>query len=290
MTLGVLVPELSEGYASLVLAGIEEALTQAGYMFFLIAHHHRDDVLARSQHMLEERAVDGIIAVDTALPSFAPVPTVTISCPDPHPGITNIVLNHERAAELALTHLFELGHRDIAFIRGQSFTSDAQPRWQAITASAERLGLSIDTARVVDLEGDIPTHEPGYLACQTLLERGVKFTALFAFNDMSAIGAIKAIREAGLNVPQDVSVVGFDDVRSAAFENPALTTVRQPLHRMGKLAAETVLRQLQPGTVGTQPESHLVVEPEMLVHASTACPVSTARVSDSSRASTTHTL
>ena len=115
----------------------------------------------------------------------------------------------------------------------------------------------------------MPTHEPGMLATQRLLAADGDFTALFAFNDMSAIGAVRALREAGRRVPGDVSVVGFDDVQAAAFQNPSLTTVRQPLMQMGKLAAETLLEQMVPGYAGT-PAAELVVEPELAVRESTA--------------------
>jgi len=143
-------------------------------------------------------------------------------------------------------------------------------------------GLRIDPAFVTQLEGDAPTHEPGYLATQRLLAaqarlpRARHFTALFAFNDISAIGAIRALREAGLRVPEDVSVIGFDDVQSAAFQNPALTTVRQPLQQMGRLAAQTILtqieNQLQARSQSPAPPRHInrLVEPELICRSSTA--------------------
>jgi DNA-binding LacI/PurR family transcriptional regulator len=244
MTVGVMLPEISEGYATLVLAGVEQGLLEAGYVFLLCSHHHDAQVVERSQTMLVERAVDGMIAIDTALVQHGLLPTVTVSCPDPAPGTTDIVLDHARGAELAIEHLYSLGHRHIAVIKGQSFSSDTESRWQAIVRSAERLGLKLDPRHVIQLEGDLPTHEPGYRATQRLLSGGSSFTALFAFNDVSAIGAVKALQESGRTVPRDVSVVGFDDVQSAAFQNPALTTVRQPLHDMGLLAATEVVKAI----------------------------------------------
>src|ERR1017187_927241 len=271
-TVGVLVPEVSEGYATLVLAGLEQGLLQAGYFYYLISHHHRADLIEQSQIMLAERAVDGIIAIDTALQRYRPLPTVTISCPDKHEWVTNIVLNHKRAAELAIGHLTGLGHRHIALIKGQAFSSDTEPRWQAIQHAAANANLKLDPELVAQLEGDWPSHEPGYFAAQRLLAAKTHFTALFAFNDVSAIGAIRAFREAGLRVPQDVSVVGFDDVQSAAFQNPGLITVRQPLRTMGILAAEAILRQIASPT--ERPSSRQVmVDPELVVREST-CPPS----------------
>ena len=273
LSIGVLVPEISEGYATLVLAGLEQGLLKAGYAFLLCSHHHRQEVVERSQTMMVERAVDGLVAIDTVLAQHGLLPTVTVSCPDPTGTATDIVLDHQHGAEVALTHLYELGHRQIAVIKGQSFSSDTEPRWIAIEAAAQRLGLCLDAGAVTSLEGDAPTHEPGYLATRRLLEGRVPFTALFAFNDVSAIGAVRALREAGLRVPQDVSVVGFDDVQSAAFQNPALTTVRQPLHAMGLLAAEEIVREIARGSRGNTPAEEerqkLVVEPVLVVREST---------------------
>jgi DNA-binding LacI/PurR family transcriptional regulator len=271
-TVGVLVPEVSEGYATLVLSGLEYGLLQAGYFYYLISHHHRADLIEQSQSMLVERAVDGIIAIDTALLKHRPLPTVTISCPDKHDWVTNIVLNHRKAAELAIDHLTGLGHRHIALIKGQAFSSDTEPRWQAIQQAAAKANLRLNPELVAQLEGDSPSHEPGYFAAQRLMTSKAPFTAIFAFNDVSAIGAIRAVREAGLRVPQDVSIVGFDDVQSAAFQNPALTTVRQPLRTMGILAAEAIVRQI--ASPSEHPPSRLViVDPELIVRDST-CPPS----------------
>lgn len=270
MTIGVLVPEISEGYATLVLAGLEEGLLKAGYAFFLCSHHHDQTVVEQSQIMLCERAVDGIVAIDTTLVKHGLLPSVTVSCPQADENATDIVLDHERGAELALEHLHALGHRSIAVIKGQDFSSDTEPRFRAVLAAAARVGLTIAPGAVVSLEGIAPTHEPGYLATMRLLQRRESFTAVFAFNDVSAIGAIKALRTSALRVPEDVSVIGFDDVQSAAFQNPALTTVRQPLHAMGLLAAEQIVEAIRRrATAHTAPRT-LIVQPELIVRESTA--------------------
>jgi LacI family transcriptional regulator len=270
-TIGVLVPELSEGYTTLVLAGLEQGLLQAGYFYNIVSHHHRTDVIEQAQTMMIERAVDGFVAIDTRLHQHLQLPTVTISAPDKHEWVTSIVLNHRRAAELAIDHLAGLGHRQIAIIKGQSFSSDTEPRWQAIQEAAAKAHLKLNPALTAQLESDSPSHEPGYFAAQRLLASKVPFTAIFAFNDVSAIGATRALHEAGLRVPQDVSVVGFDDVQSAAFQNPALTTVRQPLRTMGMLAAEAIVRQIL--TPAERPSSRQVmVDPELVVRESTGPP------------------
>jgi len=126
-------------------------------------------------------------------------------------------------------------------------------------------------ALTVQLEGESSSPQLGYEITRQLLARGERFTALLAFNDISAIGAIRALREAGHRVPEDISVVGFDDIQSAAFQNPGLTTVRQPLREMGVIAAETLLRRISAGAESPYPKV-ITVEPELIVRASTCAP------------------
>ena len=152
-----------------------------------------------------------------------------------------IELDHLTAARYALSHLMELGHRRIAFIKGQTFSSDTNSRWKAICQVCASLGIRVDPSLVVQLEGTAPGSEPGYAAAHRLLKRGRRFTAIFSFNDASAIGAIAALHDAGIHVPHDVSIIGFDDIPSAATVHPALTTVRQPLYQMGRVAAVNLL-------------------------------------------------
>ncbi len=215
-----------------------------------------------------ERCVEGLIAVDTPhlRPSLSPI--VCVSGHDSAPGMTNIILDHERATMLALEHLIELGHRRIAVIKGQDFSSDTEVRWAATRDAAKRLKAPIKTELVTQLEGDSPSPETGYVATQKLLAKRESFTALFAFNDISAIGAISALREAGFRVPEGVSVIGFDDIPAAAFHNPALTTIKQPLHEMGRLAAEHLLKRIA-GGADTPFLEEVMIEPELIVRQST---------------------
>jgi DNA-binding LacI/PurR family transcriptional regulator len=168
-----------------------------------------------------------------------------------------------------LRHLQQLGHERIAFIKGQEFSSDTEVRWKSITDAAARLKLRLYPKLTVQLEGELASPQLGYRVTKRLLEQKQEFTALFAFNDISAIGAIHALREAGHRVPGDVSVVGFDDIQSAAFQNPALTTVRQPLREMGVIAAETLLRRINAPAKSPFPKA-ITIEPELIVRASTA--------------------
>ncbi len=267
-TIGVLVPEISEGYAALVLSGIEDHLLQEAYFYFVVSHRHRNELIEEYPLLLQQRAVEGLIAVDTALSEGVQVPLVAVSGHRDVPGVTNIVLNHVRGATLALEHLTKLGHQQMAFIKGQEFSSDTVVRWDSVRKVAAELGIEIKDRLVAQLEGESSSSELGYQVTQKLLASGEPFTALFAFNDISAIGAIQALREAGRRIPEDVSVVGFDNIQSAAFQNPGLTTVKQPLRQMGVLAAETVLQRINAPMQQPYPKE-IIVEPEFIVRGST---------------------
>lgn len=268
-TAGVIIPEVSEGYSTSVLGGIEDALLLGGFFYFVVSHRHRKELLRDYPRLLISRAVEGIIAVDSPLEEELAVPVVAVSSHVRRKSIINIELDHLLAARYALDHLHKLGHRQIAFIKGQTFSSDTSLRWKAISKVAADLGISIDPRLTVQLEGAAPGTEPGRAATIRLLEKGVRFSAIFAFNDLSAIGAITALHEAGIQVPSQVSVVGFDDILSAATNNPALTTVRQPLHEMGRIAATTLLQLIQ-GDGIAKPKSPIRVLPTFIERESTS--------------------
>lgn len=266
--LGVLVPEVSAGYAALVLSGIEDHLLQEGYFYIVVSHQHKTELITEYPSLLLERSIEGLITVDTPCPKILQLPVVAISGHLEVEGITNISLAHDKAAAVALEHLVGLGHSRIAFVKGQAFSSDTEIRWNAFRRQAERLQIPLRPKLTVQLEGNTPSPEVGYVAVRKLLRIREPFTALIAFNDVSAIGAIRALREAGLRVPEDISVVGFDDIPFAAYQNPALTTIRQPLWEMGKLAAETVLSRIASGNGAPYPKL-VTVEPELIVREST---------------------
>ena len=266
-TVGVIIPEISEGYSTAVLGGIEDALLQEEYFYFVVSHRHRDDLLRDYPRLLLSRAVEGIIAVDSLIEETLPVPVVAVSGHGHKDSVTNIQLDHLLAARLALEHLQRLGHTRIAFIKGQSFSSDTRPRWNAIRKVSGELGIAIDPELTFNLEGTDAGTEPGHRAIAKLLANNRQFSAIFAFNDLSAIGAITALHEAGLRVPRDVSVVGFDDIMSASTNNPALTTVRQPLREMGNIAARTLLERIRGES--NSPQHSTRVLPSLVVRQST---------------------
>jgi DNA-binding LacI/PurR family transcriptional regulator len=271
-TIGVMVPEVSEGYNVTVLGGIEDHLVQAGYFYLVASHHFRPDLIEEYVQLFQHRSVDGLIAVCTPWNLNLPIPVATISSHHSVPGVTKILLDHHRAAEIALQHLVDLGHRQIAFIKGQEFVPDTEVRWKAILDVAGKMGLSISPKLVATIkENSASAPHSGYEITQQLLATGEKFTALFAFNDVSAMGATRALNEFCLRVPEDVSVVGFDDIESAAYQGRALTTVRQPLRKMGEIAAQSILRRItQPSEEAEAHASEVILEPELIIRETTA--------------------
>jgi DNA-binding LacI/PurR family transcriptional regulator len=267
-TVGVIVPEFSEGYFTMLMNGIEDNLLQAGYLHYVVAHQGKRDLIDEYPRLLTKRSVDGFLLVNTSLNESVSVPVISISGHKKLKGNTNIMLDHDRAALLALKHLYDLGHRRIAFMKGQPQVSDSDFRWNGILAMAKRVGLTIYPELCVYLEANSWSPELGYPIIRDLLTRTRDFTAIFCFNDIAAIGAIRAIADAGLRCPDDISVIGFDDISSAAYQTPRLTTVRQPLRRMGETAVQTLLKRIEAPTAA-YPEI-ILFEPELMVRESTA--------------------
>ncbi len=270
MTIGILVPVLADGYHAEVMSGIGDRLMEEKYFYFIAHHKHRADLIEEYPRLLMSRGAEGIISIDTNLLHSLPVPVVAIAGHRRIAGVTNIVLDHKRAAELVLRHLYDLGHRKIAFMRGQPYSADSAERWQGIVMVAADLGLTIRPELTIQLDKDLTSPELGYPVVEQLLAHHRNFTAVVSFNDMSAIGSLRALHDAQLMVPRDVSVVGFDDIKEAAFQTPSLTTIRQPLQAMGKLAADLLLGQLKSPPVASP--SEVAVEPELIVRESTGPP------------------
>jgi DNA-binding LacI/PurR family transcriptional regulator len=265
-TIGVIAEEIGDAYGSMVISGIEEYLRKHDFFFLTVIHRHDPKLLHTYAQMLVARGVEGFITTDTSITEKLELPTIAIAGHRHVEGVTNVVLDHKLAARLALTHLADLGHKEIAFLKGHPSSSDSAVRWAAVCETADELGLCVRPELTVQIESTVSTPQVGYPPAKELLARNQHFTALFAYNDISAIGAIWALNEAGLRVPEDVSVLGFDDVPAAAFNNPGLTTVRQPLERMGQIAAKTLLDLIE-GKAEYVPE--IAIAPEFVVRAST---------------------
>ncbi len=271
-SVGVLLPEISEGYAAGIMRGVEHHLSRKGYFYLLASHLSKQALVEEYLALLRDRSVEGFILLASRIEQPPQLPTVAVSSHRRTEGVTNVVIDHDLAARLALGHLKTLGHDRIAVFRGAPDNADAEDRWRAIHETANLLGVGIRPKLAVEIDckdygGGF--YKEGYSGAHKLMESGESFTALFAFNDISAIGAIKAFLDAGLRVPEDVSVVGFDDIQSAAFHNPGLTTVRQPLREMGILAASTLLERVASGSSGSDV---VTVEPALIVRGTTGPP------------------
>jgi DNA-binding LacI/PurR family transcriptional regulator len=277
MSVGVLAPDLSEGYFTRVMSGVVQELTGAHYFYFTACHDWKRELIEKYPRMLVERAVDGFLLLNTPADHIeVPVPVVAISAHSAVENVTNIVLDHHSAVEQALAHLYALGHRRIAFMRGPRAIPDSEFRWEAIQQVAREMDLRLDPALVIGIDsagwsmkdGYHPmAPEIGYRSMQVLLEKTRDFTAIFCFNDIAAIGAIRALKDAGLTVPGDVSVVGFDDIQSAAYSTPSLTTVRQPLMEMGKRGAQMLLDRI--ANREKEYPSEIVMTPDLVIREST---------------------
>ena len=265
-TIGVIAEEIGDSYSSPIISGIEQYLRKRDYFFLTVVHRHDPALLSRYSQLLSERGVEGIITVDTTVQEAPMLPTVAVAGHRKLKGVTNIVLDHERAAVLALNHFQELHHERIAFMRGNPLSADSKDRWDAICRVAAQMGMKMDPELILQIDTDDATPMLGYPLAKQLLARNQPFTALFAYNDISAIGAIRALQEHGLRVPHDVSVMGFDDIPGAMFHTPSLTTVRQTLNRMGEVAAQTLLERIE----GKTEDSEIAIEPELVVRESTA--------------------
>jgi LacI family transcriptional regulator len=188
-------------------------------------------------------------------------------------SISSVTVDNELGAQAAIEHLFSLGHRQIAFIRGPKRITDTAPRWRGIRNFAKTHDLEINSALVLDLpESSDPTSsfEAGYKLTEDLIRQKRPFTALMAFDDMTALGAVRALSKAGIKVPEQCSVIGFDDVAPSSLLTPSLTTIRQPMAEMGKMAVSIVSE----GITAVQEKHKIVAQhrkmvPELVIRDST---------------------
>jgi DNA-binding LacI/PurR family transcriptional regulator len=271
-SIAVLVPEIGDEFSSRLISGIETELANAKFNYFVESHRFAPTQIENSPFTFMDRQVEGMIFINTPLKKQMPIPVVAISDITRAAGVTRIVIDNYHGVLLALRHLKELGHRKIAFFKGPEHNGDTESRWAAVQRAASELQVVVRPELTASMgnyfeAGEKSMFQRGYEAAAALLGKSRDFTALLAFNDGSAAGAIRAIRDAGLSVPKDISVVGFDDIQLAAYISPSLTTVRQPLREMGALAASTLLRRIQ----GEQVSEETLVQPEFVVRESTAC-------------------
>jgi DNA-binding LacI/PurR family transcriptional regulator len=281
-TVGVMVFDMTDPYCTLVLRGIENTLYQSSYLPILTDVHNERSRFERYLEMLLDRRIEALIVLANWLfldinllgdLEKNSIPTAMIGCELKTESISSIIVDNEVGGGLALEHLHQLGHRKIAFIRGPRALTDSSPRWRGVRNSAKSCGLEIDARLILDLpesRDPISSFEAGQKLTEDLIRQKRPFTAVMAFDDMSAFGAIRALTRAGIRVPDQCSVIGFDDVAAAALYTPSLTTVRQPMEAMGASAVGIVIdginAVLEKREIGA---SHRQVAPELVVREST---------------------
>lgn len=281
-TVGVMVFDMTDPYCTLILRGIENTLYQASYLPILTDVHNERSRFERYLEMLLDRRVEGLIVlanwlfVDIDLLADlekSSVPTAMIGCELKTDSVSSIIVDNELGGYAAIEHLYSMGHRKIAFIRGPKTLSDSAPRWKGVKTFAAAHQLELEARLIVDLpESRVPIagFEEGYKLTEELIKRKRPFTALMAFDDMTAFGAIRALTRAGIRVPEQCSVIGFDDVSPAAICTPALTTIRQPMEMMGQLAVEIIVDSMRMVQEKSSAKAvHRKVAPELVAREST---------------------
>lgn len=258
-TIGIMVFDISDPFCTLILRGIEETLDTTGYLPVIMDAHNQRPQFEQYLEMLLEHRVEGLIVVANWI--FAEfdllvnldrnnIPTVGVGRDLTMNRIRSVQVNNEHGGYMAAEHLYCLGHRDIAILLGPDELSDSLRRWEGISRFAHEAGLALDPSRILKMASGIdPTSgfQGGYQLTQRLIADKTSFTAILAFDDVTALGAMRALREAGRRVPEDCSVIGFDDVPMSALHSPSITTIRQPMKAMGRLAASWVLSALETG-------------------------------------------
>ncbi|MGY5450833.1 substrate-binding domain-containing protein [Agarivorans sp. MS3-6] len=250
MTIGVLVQHPDSPFYSSILRGIEEVLLAQGYSHIIVTGHWNTEEEMESMQLLLSRSVDGIIIVTGGLSDSQVIeyakkkPIVALGRDLEAARLRSIKIENSVGAYMATNHLIQLGHREIAHIKGPAGHPDAQQRLEGYTQAMEHAGLPVKLALIE--QGDF-TEKGGFEAVQRLLANKRQYTAIFAANDLTAFGAMQALYQAKRPVPERISVIGFDDVPSAAFFIPPLTTVRQPIFDTGYAAALTMLDMLNGG-------------------------------------------
>ena len=281
-TVGVMVFDMTDPYCTLVLRGIENALYQSSFLPILTDVHNERSRFERYLEMMLDRRVEGLIVLANWLfldinlladLEKSSIPTAIIGCELKTDSISSVIVDNEVGAGLAVEHLYALGHRKIAYFRGPKMLTDSVPRWRGIRNFAKSVNLEIDPRLVMDLPESreaISSFEAGYKLTEELIRQKRSFTSILAFDDMTAFGAIRALTKAGMRVPEQCSVIGFDDVATCALYTPQVTTIRQPMEVMGSTAVSIIVDGIS--AVLEKRESgatHKKVAPELVVREST---------------------
>jgi LacI family repressor for deo operon, udp, cdd, tsx, nupC, and nupG len=270
----VTVPDLSNPFFSLILQGIEDTAQREGYAVLVGDTQHDPEREEKYALMLRRKEADGLIFLGHRLPKEAAslvqsmpsgrAPVVNGCEFTPRLGIPSVHIDNATAASDAMTHLYKLGHRRIGVVTGPLVSPLSRDRLAGATARAKKAKAERD---MIVMNGDFSL-ESGALAGERLLGRDQPPTAIFCFNDEMAMGVIETARRRGMRVPNDLSVVGFDDIRFARIVDPPLTTVAQPMRQIG----EGTVRMLLEILLGNQAPESLTLPHTLVVRSSTAPP------------------
>ena len=284
-TIAVLAYDLSDPYCIPIVRGIQEGLRPASYLPLLMDAQTQRGLFDNYLEMTLERRAEGVIVIaswvfdETNLLSDIQknnVPIVIVSRDLTARKVSSILVDNETGGALAMRHLYELGHRRIAVIRGPEEMFDSEPRWAGVQSEAQAVGVRIDPRLVFQLPNLVdPTSgfEGGLDCAQRLLASGLAFTAILAFDDLTALGVVRGLLGAGVRVPEDCSVLGFDDVLPASVATPGITTIRQPLREMGLLSAQWVVDAIEAREQRRVQTARLYrAKPEVVVRMSSAAP------------------
>jgi DNA-binding LacI/PurR family transcriptional regulator len=283
MTIGILAFDLSDPFCVPLLRGVQEGAHRSGYLPLVMDAQTERKRFDSCLHTLLERRAEGVIVIaswvfeeENLLGDIRKnnVPILIVGRDLADREISSILVDNEAGGAMAARHLHELGHRRIAVIRGPGEMCDSEPRWAGIKRVAAETGMKLDAKLVFQLPGvagPASGFEGGLHFAREMLKSGREFTAVLAFDDLTALGVVRGLAEGGLRVPQDCSVMGFDDVLPAEVATPAMTTIRQPLREMGIEAAERVLKAIRSGAAAGKAELRKT-QPELVVRMSTAPP------------------
>jgi len=271
-TIGIVVTNVADPFVGEVVSGIEEVAQARGYSVLLASCHADPSRELRAVRLLHERRVEGILvnssrvgALYVPLLARMNVPIVLIN--NEHPGefIFSVSIDNLNAARDAAQHLVGLGHRRIGYIGNQFGLQADTDRFAGYRQILEETDIGFQPELVAHGDGK---PEGGMRAMERLLALPERPTAVFCYNDMEAIGAMRVARQHGLRVPDDLSIIGLDDVFLASYTDPPLTTIQQPMQQMGRLAVEILLDLFS----GGKPESHVTLSGKLIVRQSTAVP------------------
>ncbi|ATX77246.1 MAG: LacI family DNA-binding transcriptional regulator [Reinekea forsetii] len=248
--IGLLVGEIDSPFFGQLMAGVHRVVMAAGKHVIVTAGYHQADQERSAIRFMQERRCDGLVIHSKALPDAEiielierGVPVTLVNRLIPGHEARSVYLDNEFGAYLATRHLIRNGHQNIAYVGTNIAIEDGQSRVAGYQRALSEAGIELDERKIVKA---FPDEEGGNYAMSEVMARDLGITALFAYNDAMAAGAVMMLQDAGWDVPQQVSIVGFDDVILARIIKPHLTTIRYPVNEMGALAAQLVLHELDP--------------------------------------------